>query len=91
VLGGELIDPTEARAAGILDEIVEADALLDRALDAARGLASHPRRVYETVKRQLRAVALERIAAGIDADPLVDTWLGTDTADAAAATLRGDR
>ena len=91
VLGGELIEPAEAHAAGILDDVVDDGALLGRSLDAARGLASHPRRVYETVKRQLRAVALERIGASIDADPLVDTWLGEDTADAAAATLRGGR
>ncbi|MEX0664153.1 MAG: enoyl-CoA hydratase/isomerase family protein [Acidimicrobiia bacterium] len=88
VLGGELIEPPEAHAAGILDELVVDDALLGRALDAARVLASHPRRVYETVKRQLRGVTLDRIAAAVATDPLADAWLGEDTADAAAATLR---
>jgi enoyl-CoA hydratase len=91
VLGGELIEPSEAHAAGIYDELLDGDALLERAFDAARTLATHPRRVYETVKRQLRGDVLDRIAAAAASDPLADTWLGADTTEAAAATLRGER
>jgi hypothetical protein len=47
--------------------------------------------VYETVKRQLRGATLDRIAAAAATDPLADAWLGDDTADAAAATLRRER
>lgn len=88
VLGGELIDPVEARDGGVVDSIVDHDALLDRAFERARALAAHPRSVYETVKLQLRADALRRIAETADQDPLAESWLTDETAAAAAAILR---
>jgi len=91
VLGGELIAPGEAHAAGMLDEIVDDDALLERSFGAARGLAEHPRAAYETVKRQLRGDVLDAIAAEAEHDPLADDWLSDETGDAAAAALRGRR
>ena len=91
VLGGELIEPQEAHDAGILDELVADDGLLDRALELAAGLASHPRRAYAVVKQQLRGPALERIAAAVSNDPLADGWLDDETTAAAAATLRRER
>jgi enoyl-CoA hydratase len=90
VLGGELIDPAEAHAAGLVDELVADDALLGRALDWARQLAQHPRRAYAVVKRQLRGPTLERIEAAIATDPLVDGWLDADTHAAASRVLARD-
>lgn len=91
VLGGELISPAEALDAGLLDEIVDDDALVPRSLEVARSLAEHPRRAYEMVKRQLRGDVLDRIAATAERDPLTDAWLADETAGAAAAVLDKDR
>jgi enoyl-CoA hydratase/carnithine racemase len=73
VLGGELIAPGEAHAAGLLDEIVDDDALIGGSLEAARRLAAHPRSAYATVKRQLRGDVLDEIAARAEHDPLADS------------------
>jgi len=91
VLGGQLIDPDEAHRGGVVDEIVDDDALLDRALERARALAAHPRRAYETIKAELRADALRTIETTADRDPLASGWLSDETSKAAAATLERDR
>ena len=81
--------PENALADGILDEVQDGEAIIARALDVARELAALPRSAYASIKRQLRATALERIAAVLatGADPLVETWLGAETASAAAELL----
>ena len=81
--------PENAFADGILDEVQDGEAIIARALDVARELAALPRSAYASIKRQLRATALERIAAVLatGADPLVETWLGAETASAAAELL----
>jgi enoyl-CoA hydratase/carnithine racemase len=92
VLRGELHDAAGARERGLLDEIVDQDAVLDRALEVATELTALPVRTYAYVKAQLRApVAAEarRVLEG-GADPLVGAWVGGETAGAAAAVLRGE-
>ena len=81
--------PENALADGILDEVQDGEAIIARALDVARELAALPRSAYASIKRQLRATALERIAAVLatGVDPLVETWLGAETASAAAELL----
>jgi enoyl-CoA hydratase len=94
VLRTHLIDPPAALERGILDELVAPDAVLLRALEVAEELAALPTATYARVKRQLRgevADRLQRVVAEGD-DPLLDTWLGEETAEAAAVTLaRGGR
>ena len=90
VLGGELVEPPEALEAGLVDEVLSADALLERALERARDLASHPRKAYETIKRQLRGSVLDAITATASRDPLADDWMGSDRVPASAAALRRD-
>jgi len=82
--------PEDAAADGILDELENGDAVLSRALDVARELAALPRSAYASIKRQLRAPALDRIAEVLatGTDPLLEAWLGPDTASAAAGVLR---
>jgi enoyl-CoA hydratase len=80
----------EALAEGILDEVQAPEAVVPRALEVARDLATIPRVAYGRIKRQLRAETLARIEPGAadGTDPLLDDWLGPDTREAAAALLR---
>lgn len=87
VLGGELVDAEAALSLGLVDELADADAVLDRAIAVAHELAALPAATYEIVKGQLRGADLEAIATGIERDPLARGWLGDETADAARAVL----
>lgn len=57
-LTNRLVDPAEALALGVVDEVVEPAAVLDRALEVARELAQHPADIYAATKHQIRRAAL---------------------------------
>jgi enoyl-CoA hydratase len=63
LLGGEIVSADEAFARRCTDELVAPEALLPRAIAAARELAAAPARSYALTKRALRAPALESLAA----------------------------
>jgi enoyl-CoA hydratase len=89
VLGAGLVEPEEGLALGLVDELQPDERLLDRALEVAGELAALPRAAYVQVKRQLRGDTLarvERVLAG-EADPVAASWLGDETAGAAAGLL----
>ena len=86
VLQAELVDPAEAHALGALDEVVDLDFVLARALEVAGELAALPRDAYGRIKRQLRSDAIATLA-GIEEDPLLDAWIAPEAADAAAGIL----
>jgi enoyl-CoA hydratase len=83
----------EARARGIVDEVVPAETVETRAIEVARGLAEMPADAYARTKRSLRAVALAVMddVAGGGPDPARDSWLSEDTSAAASRLLRGER
>jgi len=56
---GGTLPPDEARTAGLIDEVVAAEALLDRARELAAQLAAIPRESFRLTKAQLRAPAIE--------------------------------
>jgi enoyl-CoA hydratase len=91
VLRGELFDAPGARDRGLLDELVEQEAVLDRALEVAGELAALPARTYAYVKAQLRAPVIAEARRVLDggSDPLAGAGVGGETAGAAAAVLRG--
>jgi enoyl-CoA hydratase len=94
VLRADLLDPPAALERGMVDELVEPDAVLPRALEMAEELATLPGETYVRVKRQLRAEVVDHVQRVVaeGSDPLLDSWLGDETAEAAAATLlRGGR
>jgi enoyl-CoA hydratase len=62
LLAGEISGADAALAGGLVDELAEPDALLDRAIAAASSLAAAPERSYALTKRALRAPALESLA-----------------------------
>lgn len=59
---GALWDPEQALACGAVDELVEPEALLSRAREAAERLGAIGPNVYRLTKLELREPALERIA-----------------------------
>jgi enoyl-CoA hydratase len=92
VLGGRLYEPPAALELGLLDELAAPADLLARALAVAGELSALPAETYARVKQQLRgelAAELERIAGEAD-DPLIETWLSGETAQAASTTLRAN-
>jgi enoyl-CoA hydratase len=69
ILSGATYTPDVALARGLIDEVVEPSALIDRAVAAAETLAALPPRTFETTKRQIRQPvtdAMERHAARVD-------------------------
>jgi hypothetical protein len=66
--------------------------VLDRALEVAAELAALPAQGYAFVKRQLRAPVIEAVRELLEGgvDPLAGAWVGSETAGAAAAVLRGE-
>jgi enoyl-CoA hydratase len=89
VLLGEPLSATEAVQLAVFDELVPAADLQARALDRARRYAALPPQAFATMKRELRATALDRIAvAQAGHDPRYGHWLGEEAKRAAAAALK---
>lgn len=78
VYGGATLEPQAARDARLIDEIVPADELIERAIAGARRLAAMPEAAFTLTKRTLRAPVVERIERGRRAadPPVRDAWAG---------------
>jgi enoyl-CoA hydratase len=77
---GRTLSAREALAAGVVDEVVAPDALLTRAQELARQLASIPPPVYRMTKQSLRAEALARIDKAVELDQAaLDIWCAPQT------------
>ena len=65
---------------GIVDAVVEPEALLDEAVAAAESLAAIPSAAFTLTKRQLRDPAMQRMRAGAatDAD-VANAWASAET------------
>jgi enoyl-CoA hydratase len=89
VLRANLIDPPEALALDVVDEVAAPDAVLARALELAAELAELPTDGYATVKQQLRGDTHAAMRRVVDAgtDPLAQGWLSAETGSASAAAL----
>lgn len=75
-LTGALYTPDEARARGLVDEIVESETLLARAIAVARAIAPDSLEAYATIKSHLLAPTLARITdcrTRVDRD-FLDVW-----------------
>lgn len=62
VYTGMTVNPDEALARGMVDEVVEADALLERALEMARLLAAVPAATFKLSKGAMRQPLCEAVA-----------------------------
>jgi len=84
---GATFTPEDALGHGLVDAVVDADALLDEAVAAAEMLASRPPAAFAMTKQQLREPALNRIRAGVQLfDHAVhDLWAAPATLEAIRA------
>lgn len=90
VLTARNLNPEEALASGVLDELRPAEQLLDRAVEVARELAELPRDTYARVKLSMRAPALAKIDDALrnQKEPMLESWLGDETRKAAGQALK---
>lgn len=85
---GKTITPDEALRRGMIDEIVDGAALLDRAIAAATDLGSRPRDAFRLTKRQLREPFTDRARKFSTADrEAMELWSSPKTHDAIRAYL----
>jgi enoyl-CoA hydratase len=88
VLFGQNVTAAAAVQAGVFDEMVDSEALLERALAKAHEFVALPQTAFARSKRQLRSRAYAAIEAAIaGAEPLLEGWLSRETIEAAAAVL----
>jgi enoyl-CoA hydratase len=79
--GGATWDADESLARGMVDEVVSPDALLERAMEHARDLATLPTHAFTITKHQLRRAAIERAQANrtLFDDAVRSAWSSDDT------------
>jgi enoyl-CoA hydratase len=88
ILFGQNMTSSAALEAGVFDEMVEPEALIERALAKASEFAALPQAAFAKSKGQLRSRAYAAIEAAIGgAEPLLNGWLSRETVQAAAAVL----
>lgn len=82
--------PRDAVSMGVLDELQPPELLLPRAIEVAQEIAALPRSVYARIKRELRGAALARIedAIGNKNEPMLESWLSSETREASAEALK---
>jgi enoyl-CoA hydratase len=78
MLGGATYEVDAALAQGFVDEVVEADALMSRAVAAAQSLARLSPAAFAQNKKQLRAEAADRVerSGAITDQTVTDIWIG---------------
>jgi enoyl-CoA hydratase/carnithine racemase len=81
IFGAATYAPADAVGRGLVNELVEAEGLLDQAVAAARTLAALPPAVFALSKRQTRQPALERLEnVGHTIDAAVEEiWTAPET------------
>jgi enoyl-CoA hydratase len=87
-LRAHLVDPEEALALGLVDELTAPEDVLERALVVAGEMAQLPAQAYWDTKRELRGETIALIARVLEeGDPLVETWLDRGSSAAGVALL----
>nr|WP_323776842.1 enoyl-CoA hydratase/isomerase family protein [Amylibacter sp.] len=91
LLNGQPIRAEAALASGIVDEIVAADTVMDRALDLAAQYAALPPKTYAASKADLRGTTVQRIETAMQngANTPKGGWFSDETKTAMAAMLAG--
>lgn len=90
VLTARNYSPGDAVSMGVLDELQPRERLLPRAIEVATEMAALPHSSYGRIKRELRSAALAQIDDAISNrnEPMLDSWLSTETSKASADALR---
>lgn len=80
VYGGETYEAPEALERGLVDEVVEPAALLERAIEVAVDLGGRPAQAFQITKAQIRRPALERMKNGAAHDAeVLSAWTSQAT------------
>ena len=79
IFSGATYAPPQAVERGLVNEIVEPDALLDHAVAAAKTLAALPSPAFTVTKSQTRQLALERIERDSCAIEIERIWTAPET------------
>jgi enoyl-CoA hydratase len=79
IFSGATYAPPAAAERGLIDEIVEPDALLSRAMVCAKTLAALPRAAFTLTKRQTRQLALERLESDAFRADVEEIWTAPET------------
>jgi enoyl-CoA hydratase len=79
IFSGATYTPAEAVARGFVHEVVEPQALLERAVAAAKALAALPPKAFALSKRQTRAPALERMQSPELDAAIAQIWTAPET------------
>ncbi len=89
LLGGNLLDAAVAKEMGIVDEVVEPDDVMERALAVARNYAAIPPKTYASVKMQMRKNELDLISRVLaeGTDTTRNSWYSDETRGAMTALL----
>jgi enoyl-CoA hydratase/carnithine racemase len=90
VLTARNSNPQEAKAMGVLDELLSPDLLIPRSVEVAEEMAALPKAMFSRIKSQLRAAALSRIEDAMShrKEPMLDSWLSEETRVASAEALK---
>jgi enoyl-CoA hydratase len=75
---GENLTVEQARAIGLIDRVVPAGELLERAVERVQVLAGLSAPAYAAIKLRSRAAAIARFDQARDHDPFLDFWFGED-------------
>ncbi len=75
---GENVGVEEARSIGLVDLVVPAEELLDRAVERVRVLSGLSAAAYAAIKLRSRAAAIARFDQARDHDPFLDLWFSED-------------
>jgi enoyl-CoA hydratase len=89
VYSGRTLGADEAQRAGVVDEVVESEGLMDAALESAERLGSLPPEGFRSAKLQLRGPALDladRLSRETDTQ-VIRAWSAPATAEAIRAYL----
>lgn len=91
MLTGLPIDAQRAHALGIIDELVEPDALRERALHRAADLAGLPPGTFASIKSQLRGDVIDTMRSAMDAggNAPEDGWFTAETVPAMKRMIGG--
>ncbi len=89
MLSGNLFSADQAKELGIIDEIVDPDGVIERAIAVARDYAAIPSKTYASIKAQMRQNVLAHIHTVLTegSDPTLRGWYSDETRPAMAAVL----
>jgi enoyl-CoA hydratase/carnithine racemase len=89
VLSGQPYSAQQALTAGILDEVVDNETLMDRTVKMAEQYAALPPKTYANVKKQLRGTVVDAVERAMkeDANIFKDGWFNDETKPAMAAMV----